>query len=149
MIFLDKNFLGSEIAKCNFPIGLDIDMAKKAMSINILEKRYEYFKEMGIRRIEKEGLIKNRKYMPSPYKFYLDKGKLTLLLESIRVPWNSNSCSLDVECEEIKNLEREFSFKNFLEYHYCNVNHDSQAYILVSLWLNWYDTLKVILNQDN
>tara|TARA_Y100000034_G_scaffold31180_1_gene38144 strand:- start:660 stop:1103 length:444 start_codon:yes stop_codon:yes gene_type:complete len=147
MISLDKSFYFSGISEDTSFIGLNIDIARKAISIDILEKRYKDFQETSVRKIKEAGLIKDTRNIFSPYKFHQYRGRVTLLLDSVKIP--GNSCGLTAKSRKIKDLEEGYCFENFLRYYYCNIDNDSQADTLILLWINWVDTLKVILNMED
>lgn len=147
MISLDKCFYFFDISEDTSFIGLNIDIARKAISIDMLEKRYKDFQETSLREIKEAGLVKDTRNIFLPYRFHQYGGRVTLLLDSIRIP--EDSCSLTAKSRKIKDLEEEYCFENFLRYSYCNIDNDSQAEILTLLWVNWVDTLKVILNMED
>jgi hypothetical protein len=77
----------------------------------------------------------------NPYLFF-DNG---LLVQSCRVP--GNSCDIGVDLEDIERLSEGGS--GDLKFRPHNVDDFTQASTLMSIWLNWFNTVKLFVSEED
>lgn len=129
-----------------FSIYLDKELAKKAFEQELTEYGYKNLTEMATNIIIDVGLAKKDEIIHPPYNFFPNKkNNLTCLLQFCDVP--GNACDLGASWDQIEDLKRD-SYKNYIEYHPHNVDTSRQAYALLSIWLNWEEHIKALLEYN-
>lgn len=122
----------------NFAIGLDSNFAIKAYEKELPEGSFEILNNQAKEIIKTLG--EKSEYIKNPYGFVEnDKGNLTALLRWVCVP--GDACELYMEGGEVDHIKKTGKVSNdMLIYSPHNIDNRTQAYSLLSCWLNWADS---------
>jgi hypothetical protein len=139
----DNNY---SLQKYGFDMGIERKFAKKAYQMPMTNPGFESLQNEGqaiIKEVMKVDMIEN------PYKFVPNEKGLTFLIASIDV--SGNSCDLGLDGSELGNIEEELEKTNevykYLTYVPHNVDSPSQAYLLLSLFLNWENLMDCVIKK--
>ena len=132
------------MGRYGFSVGIDADVAKKALEIELPKDVYERLGEIGKEIIVSTGLDKKDSlFLRNPYYFVKNnEGNLTWLLNWIQV--YGDACTLGTDGEQMS-LAEGYHTGNFLGYYPHNIDYMSQAYTLLALWLRWADGIELTL----
>ena len=115
-------------------------------------KQYSYLQKRAESIIKGVGLAREKDLIKTPCNFssIVNGEETPLLLQYCKVP--GNACELGIDGRKVESLKRDIdrkSFSNRLEYACHNVDTHTQAYALLSIWLNWARMLKANYSLDN
>jgi len=129
----------------NFLVGLKSDFALKAYNKELPNGAFEKLNE-----IEK-GMIRSlgekSEYIKTPYMFVENNdGNLTTLLRWCCVP--GDACELGIDGSDTDSFRQGRFNSKMLGYGPHNIDNRTQAYSLLSIWLNWVDTAYALTRKD-
>ncbi len=134
---------GRQLGGFGFSTHLDLELARKARAETLSEKADENFQAVAYEIIKNSGLDSTGLEKHSPHYFFV---KDSFLLRFCKIP--GNACELGLEWKDIDRLNDEHMSRNWLTYSPHNVDNSRQAYALLSLWLYWAETLKVLFGDE-
>lgn len=128
----------------NFATGLVRDFALKAYNTKLPFGMFERLNDDAKNTIKSLG--EKSKYIKNPYGFAEDKnGNLTTLLRWCCVP--GDACELGIDGFDFDCIrDGRFNHK-MLIYEPHNIDSRTQAYSLLSIWLNWADVAYVLTDK--
>lgn len=128
----------TETQSFNFNIFLDSKFAKRALEREISQENYLWIQNKGWWVLHTCGFKELKDF--NPYSFIEGEKGLTYLLKSIELPRKTeeNLCNLDFFSNGISRDIKDIS-DSPVYYLSSNVKSMEQSYILLMLWLNWFD----------
>ncbi len=123
---------GYEMGGYGFSIGLKASFAKRCINFKMKKENVDRMNEIGQSALSR--VFPPKSFNP-PFNFMDINDGYVMMLGFVQV--TGNACDIGVagiSCEDIIRMDDD----RFVEYHPHNVDSVQQAYMLLSLWLEWY-----------
>ncbi|MEK6820518.1 MAG: hypothetical protein AABX71_02285 [Nanoarchaeota archaeon] len=128
-----------DMSAYNFTIRLNMVFARKCLEIELPQAGFENLTRRGKEVIER--VMRMKCY--EPYRFLRkDDGKNSALLQHCEVP--GQACAIEIDGMDLPGLTRENPYENYIDYNPHNIDSHSQAFCLLSLWLEWANSIDVL-----
>lgn len=128
-----------------FSVGIDLGLAKRAFEEELSQEAHDRFMKIGDIIQKRMGL----EFGMPPYTFLRNEnGGSTYLLHVAHVL--GDACDLGVHGNDLDCVKKDGrSYNNLLEYHHHNVDGTTQAFGLLSLWLNWAESVNAVFGDKD
>lgn len=123
---------GHEMGGYGFSVGLKASFAKRCIKFKMKQENVNRMNEIGEAMLSR--IFPPKSFNP-PFHFKDMDDEYTMMLGFVQV--TGNACDIGtagVSCEDIIKMRDD----DMVEYHPHNVDSVHQAYMLLSLWLEWY-----------
>lgn len=133
-----------------FGVMIDKELVDFALQKRITKRQYDFMQSDAESIIRGVGLANSNESIRKSCFFVSTKNKknLSCFMQYCTVP--GNACHLGLDGMKVYSLQKDReSYSNFVEYTSHNVDTHTQAYALLSIWINWADMINAIYSLDN